>query len=66
MSPLPAVCSACRHPFAESGTSHRLAVLEGGRAFCSDCLWRIDHPEADLREHSSPVLISRQPAGRSA
>jgi hypothetical protein len=55
MSALPAHCSACRLPFAESGTSRRLAVLEGRRAICSDCLWRVDHPEADLREGAGPT-----------
>ena len=55
MSALPAHCSACREPFADSGVSRRLAMLEGSRAFCSDCLWRVDHPEADPREGTRPT-----------
>jgi hypothetical protein len=54
MLALPAVCSICRQPFAESGSGRRMAHLERGRAFCSDCLWRVDHPEADPSQLAWP------------
>jgi hypothetical protein len=52
MAPLPMACSACRQPFALGDPRRRLVSLEGKLALCSECDWRITHPEAPKHARS--------------
>jgi hypothetical protein len=51
-------CSSCNRQLGVGQGSPRLALLEGGRAWCSDCIWLVEHPEAD-------GMLLGQPSDRS-